>query len=88
MQSLTARRSLILVALIGASALVPASASAAPVTLANWDAAQQRLVVRAGLMGQSGRSFQGAAPLTAAQANAAIAMIVRTTRLIATSTRA
>jgi len=77
MQSLTARRSLILVALIGASALVPASASGAPVTLANWDAAQQRLVVRAGLMGQSGRSFEGAAPLTAAQANAAIATLAR-----------
>jgi cell wall-associated NlpC family hydrolase len=42
----------------------------ASVTLGNWDAAQQRQVARAGLMSDVGSSFNGALPLTAAQANA------------------
>jgi cell wall-associated NlpC family hydrolase len=67
-------RALILSALIGGCALAPTSASAA-VTLGNWDAAQQRQVVKDGLMSAPSGSFQGAAPLTAAQANAAMAAV-------------
>ncbi|HUO70889.1 MAG TPA: NlpC/P60 family protein [Solirubrobacteraceae bacterium] len=61
-------------ALIAGCALIPATASAA-VTLSNWDAAQQRQVVQAGLMRNLGRSFQGASAITAAQANAAFAAL-------------
>jgi cell wall-associated NlpC family hydrolase len=53
----------------------PCHATAA-VTLSNWDAAQQREVVAAGLMQNgAGGSFQGAASLTAAQASAAMAAL-------------
>ena len=52
-------------------ALIPAEASAT-VTRSDWDAAQQRQVVRAGLMANVGRSFQGSAALSAGQANAAL----------------
>ncbi len=55
---------------LGLSA-VTARASAAT-TLANWDAGQQRQVVAAHLMSPVGRSFQGALPLTATQANASM----------------
>jgi cell wall-associated NlpC family hydrolase len=74
MQISFARRALILSALIGSCALAPTPASAA-VTLGNWDAAQQRQVVKDGLMSAPGGSFQGAAPLTAAQANAAMSAV-------------
>jgi cell wall-associated NlpC family hydrolase len=47
----------------------------ASVTLANWDAPQQRQVMGAHLMGPLGRSFQGASPLSGAQANAAMAAL-------------
>ena len=50
------------------------SASAAP-TLGNWDASQQRQVAKAGLMSAVGGSFDGAAPLGATQANAAMAAL-------------
>jgi len=66
-----ARRALILPALAMSVALVPTEARAA-VTLGNWDSAQQRQVVKDGLMAAPGGSFQGAAPLTAGQANAAM----------------
>jgi len=74
MQISFARRALILSALIGSCALAPTSASAA-VTVGNWDAAQQRQVVKDGLMSVPGGSFQGAAPLSAAQANAAMSAV-------------
>jgi cell wall-associated NlpC family hydrolase len=53
---------------------VTARAGAA-VTLANWDAAQQRQVAGAHLMGPLGRSFQGASALSGAQANGAMAAL-------------
>lgn len=52
--------------------LVPVGASASTPTLANWDQAQQRQVLRAGLMGNFGRWFAGASPLSENQANAAM----------------
>jgi cell wall-associated NlpC family hydrolase len=74
MQTSFARRALILPALIMGLALAPTQARAA-VTLGNWDSAQQRQVVKDGLMAAHGGSFQGAAPLTAAQANASMATV-------------
>jgi cell wall-associated NlpC family hydrolase len=74
MQISFARRALILSALIGSCAMAPTPASAA-VTLSNWDAAQQRQVVKDGLMSAPGGSFQSAAPLSAAQANAAMSAV-------------
>jgi cell wall-associated NlpC family hydrolase len=74
MQISLARCAPLLCALIGACTLAPAPASAA-VTLGNWDAAQQRQVVKDGLMSAPGGSFQGAAPLTAAQADASLAAV-------------
>jgi len=63
--------------------------AAAPLTAANWDLAQQRQVVRDGLMADVGSSFQGGASLSAQQANAALAALA--TRLpaagIAAATR-
>lgn len=44
----------------------------ATVTLANWDQAQQGQAVRAGLMSNRGRSFDGGGRLTVAEANAAM----------------
>jgi cell wall-associated NlpC family hydrolase len=52
-----------------------APAASAATTLANWDMREQHEVVAAHVMGNVGRSFQGAAPLTASQANAALAAI-------------
>jgi cell wall-associated NlpC family hydrolase len=58
-------------AVLACCVIAPGRAAAA-VTLANWDSAQQRQVVGAGLMGP-GSSFAGAGALTATQANAAMA---------------
>jgi cell wall-associated NlpC family hydrolase len=58
-------------------ALAPAQGLAAT-TAANWDAAQQRQVVTAGLLGESGGSFAGAGRLSAAQANAAMVALAPT----------
>ena len=74
MQISFARRALILPALIMSVALVPTEARAA-LTPGNWDSAQQREVVKDGLMAAPGGSFQGAAPLTAGQANAAMTAV-------------
>jgi cell wall-associated NlpC family hydrolase len=52
-----------------------AGSAQAAVTLSNWDAAQQRQVLGAGLMGRLGGSFHGASPLSAAQANGALAAL-------------
>jgi hypothetical protein len=57
--------------------LVPAQ-SLATTTAANWDAAQQRQVVAAGLLGESGGSFAGAGRLSAVQANAAMVALAPT----------
>ncbi|HXD67768.1 MAG TPA: NlpC/P60 family protein [Solirubrobacteraceae bacterium] len=59
------------------AAVIPAAASA-QVTPANWDAAQQRQVVHAGLMGNlHGRDFGGAERLPGAQADRALAALAR-----------
>src|SRR5262249_53748951 len=61
-------------------ALVPQAADAR-VTLANWDAAQQRQVVHAGLMSNlSGRDFGGATRLPGGQANRALAALATLAR--------
>ncbi len=71
-----------------AAAVAPAPAVAAA-TLANWDAAQQRQVVKDGLMSAPGGSFQGAAPLTPAQASAAMAAVAaRLGNVVAAQARA
>jgi cell wall-associated NlpC family hydrolase len=57
--------------------LAPAQ-SLATTTGANWDAAQERQVVAAGLLGESGSSFAGAGRLSAAQANAAMVALAPT----------
>ncbi len=59
-------------------AILAARAVAAP-PAASWDTAQQRQVVAAGLMDESGGSFAGAGHLSAEQANAA--MVILATRL-------
>jgi cell wall-associated NlpC family hydrolase len=77
MQYLSARlgaRSLVAAAAIACCALLPGRALAS-VTLSNWDSAQQRQVVKAGLMSNVGRSFQGGSALSAAQANAAMSAL-------------
>jgi hypothetical protein len=57
------------------AAILPAAASA-QVTLANWDAAQQRQVVQAGLMSNLyGNDFGGAERLPGAQADRALAAL-------------
>src|SRR5438445_466746 len=68
------KRSLLTFALFLCMSLLPARAHAT-VTLANWDQAEQRAAVSAGLMHNLGRSFRGAAPLSAAQANAAMSAL-------------
>lgn len=69
--SMHVRDRLLAVAIALLCLAVPGRAAAA-VTLGNWDGAEQRQVVGAGLMHNSGRSFAGASPLSAAQANAAM----------------
>jgi cell wall-associated NlpC family hydrolase len=54
---------------------LPLGAWAAAPTLANWDQAQQRQVRHAGLMGNFGRWFAGASPLSQGQANSAMAAL-------------
>jgi cell wall-associated NlpC family hydrolase len=73
MRSTTARRRAVAIAagVVVCCALIPAAASAA-ITRSNWDASQQRQIVRAGLIANVGRSFQGSAALSAGQANAAL----------------
>jgi cell wall-associated NlpC family hydrolase len=54
------------------------TAAQAQITLGNWDAAQQRQVVRAGLMSNlRGNDFGGAARLPGAQADRALAALAR-----------
>ncbi len=51
------------------------AAAHAPATAANWDSAQQRQVLAAGLMDESGGSFDGASHLSSAQANTAMSAL-------------
>ena len=67
-------RSLVAAAAIACCALLPGQALAS-VTLSNWDSAQQRQVVKAGLMSNLGHSFQGGSALSASQANAAMSAL-------------
>jgi cell wall-associated NlpC family hydrolase len=67
-------RSLVAAAAIACCAVLPGRALAS-VTLSNWDSAQQRQVVKAGLMSNLGRSFQGGSALSASQANAAMSAL-------------
>jgi cell wall-associated NlpC family hydrolase len=64
-----------LVLVAAACATASPAAARRPATLANWDSAQQRDVVAAGLMSDSGGSFNGAAHLSPAQADAAMAAL-------------
>ncbi|HEY1566006.1 MAG TPA: hypothetical protein VGF68_03280, partial [Solirubrobacteraceae bacterium] len=62
------------------AAVMPAAASA-QVTLASWDAAQQRQVVHAGLMSNlHGNDFGGAERLPGAQADRALAALAQLAR--------
>jgi cell wall-associated NlpC family hydrolase len=64
-------------ALAVAAALAgPAHALAATPTLADWDTAQQRQVVKAGLLRNAGNSFQGGVPISAQQANSAMSALL------------
>ena len=65
---------LVLAVLFACCSLVSECALAAS-PAANWDSTQQRQVVAAGLMGESGGTFDGAGRLTANQANAAMATL-------------
>ena len=55
--------------------LSAATLAVAPRTAANWNPREQRLVVRAGLMHDLGRSFDGAAPLSDRSMGVALAAI-------------
>lgn len=69
------RRFLLAPATLLAATLLTATATAATPTLANWDQAQQRQVVRAGLLRNQGRTFNGAARLSATDADAAMSAL-------------
>ena len=58
-----------------ACALGAPAGAAARVTLGNWDRAQQRAVVHAGLMHKVGSSFSGATPISSGQTDAAMAAL-------------
>jgi cell wall-associated NlpC family hydrolase len=63
--------------LTAGAGLAPAAARA-QITLGNWDAPQQRQIVGAGLMGDlSAHGFGGAQPLRGAQADRAMAALVK-----------
>jgi cell wall-associated NlpC family hydrolase len=67
-----ARAHTLSIALLAAIAILPASNAIAAVSAASWDSAAQHQAVAAGLMSESGGSFDGAGRLTSAQANAAM----------------
>jgi cell wall-associated NlpC family hydrolase len=72
------RSLLLLLACLVTGACVLPSNAAARATLGDWDAAQQRQVVRAGLMGGVSRhNFGGAQRLTAGQANRSMAALAK-----------
>jgi cell wall-associated NlpC family hydrolase len=53
----------------------PAPAAAKKLTAANWDSAEQRLVVHEAVMSEEGSGFAGASPLSAATESSALAAI-------------
>ena len=64
------------VVLIGGLLAVPIPAAAAKkLTAANWDSAEQRLVVHEAVMSEEGSGFAGASPMSAAAESAALAAI-------------
>jgi cell wall-associated NlpC family hydrolase len=68
----------VLVCALGAAQAAPLAAAASPAkrrTAANWDVAEQRQVVGAGVMGDEGGGFGGAAPLTASAESTALGAI-------------
>jgi cell wall-associated NlpC family hydrolase len=63
-------------ALVGGLLAAPTPAAAAKkLTAANWDSAEQRLVVHEAVMSEQGSGFAGASPLSAAAESAALAAI-------------
>jgi cell wall-associated NlpC family hydrolase len=74
MSARTRVRTLLITVLLALGLVVPAAARAS-VTLASWDTTAQRQVMAAHLMAPLGRSFQGAAPLSTSQANAAMSAL-------------
>jgi cell wall-associated NlpC family hydrolase len=76
MSARTRVRTLLISVLTALSLGLPAGAHGA-VTLANWDMIEQREVVAAHVMTPAGRTFQGAAPLSASQANAALRAVTQ-----------
>ena len=69
------RRGLAAAAALACCGLAPATGSAASPTLANWDQIEQHEVLRAGVMGNFGRWFAGASPLSTNQANSALSAL-------------
>ena len=62
--------------LVGGSPAPPTAAAAAKkLTAANWDGAEQRLVVREAVMSEEGGGFAGASPISAAAESSALAAI-------------
>ncbi len=62
--------------LLGGSLAAPTTAAAAKkLTAANWDSAEQRLVVHEAVMSEEGSGFAGASPLSAAAESSALAAI-------------
>jgi len=67
------RRAITLATTVVALALAPSAAARAPVTMANWDAAEQRTVVRAGLLpALEDRDFHGERPMAGSQTRDAL----------------
>jgi cell wall-associated NlpC family hydrolase len=58
-----------------AAGLLTGSAAAKKLTAANWDSAEQRLVVHEAVMSEQGGGFAGASPLSATAESAALAAI-------------
>lgn len=66
----------VVAALVGGSFAAPAPAVVAKkLTAANWDSAEQRLVVHEAVMSEKGAGFAGASPLSAAAESSALAAI-------------
>jgi cell wall-associated NlpC family hydrolase len=62
-------------AALAAAPLAAPAAAAKKLTAANWDSAEQRLVVREAVMSEAGAGFAGASPLSAAAESAALTAI-------------
>lgn len=68
-------RALIAGAALSVSVASPVATAEAAVSPGGWDSAQQRQVLAAGLLEGTAATFDGASPLTAAQANGAMAAL-------------